>query len=115
VALKAAGVVPQTFVILDLPDLALIEKSLHRRMDPTTGTIYHLTEAPPPDSETLERLVHRPDDTLDAIESKLEEYHHNVEAVASVYSTVLRSVWDAQLFPISARSYIPSGAIIQDY
>lgn len=41
-----------------------------------TGKIYHLTFNPPPeDPEVLERLVHRKDDTAEAMGKRINMYH----------------------------------------
>ena len=46
-ALAAAGVTPDVFLLLDVPDDALVERICFRRTDPVTGKIYHLKFNPP--------------------------------------------------------------------
>ena len=47
-ALAAAGMIPDCFVLLDVPEEILIERVTGRRTDPDTGKIYHMTYSPPP-------------------------------------------------------------------
>ena len=52
-------------LLLDVPDDALVERVVGRRLDPETGAIYHLKFKPPPsdDGALLARLETRSDDT----------------------------------------------------
>lgn len=47
-ALEAANIRPDVFVLLNVPDDAIVERVVGRRLDPDTGKIYHLKFAPPP-------------------------------------------------------------------
>ncbi|MFN9942306.1 MAG: nucleoside monophosphate kinase, partial [bacterium] len=77
-ALKAAGISPTHFVLLDVPDSILVERCVGRRSDPVTGKIYHLKYNPPPDdAEVRGRLVHRSDDTEEAMGKRIKMYHDN--------------------------------------
>eukprot|EP01052_Picozoa_sp_SAG31_P018137 SAG31_NODE_1271_length_9064_cov_10.148912_10_plen_786_part_00 len=90
-ALKEGGMVPDVYLVLDLPDDVLIDACLHRRLDPVTGKMFHIVDEPPP-SEIEERLLHREEDTEEVLVSRLRDYHRNVEAIASVFSGHVRSV-----------------------
>eukprot|EP01052_Picozoa_sp_SAG31_P009389 SAG31_NODE_491_length_14923_cov_12.905221_8_plen_987_part_00 len=90
-ALKAAGVVPDKVLVLDVPDDVLVEKVEKRRMDPETGTMYHLVSNPPPD-DVKDRLVHRPDDMEEKIRARLAQYAAAKDAVCGVYSDVVSTV-----------------------
>jgi adenylate kinase len=46
--LKAAGVSPHCILDIEVPDAVLVERITHRRLDPETGTIYHLQVPPCP-------------------------------------------------------------------
>jgi adenylate kinase len=81
-ALKQAGISASHFVLLNVPDDILVERCVGRRSDPETGKIYHLKFTPPPDDpEVQARLVHRSDDTAEAMGKRIKMYKENVEAV----------------------------------
>ena len=42
-ALKEQGIEPDSFILLDVPDVLLVERCVGRRSDPVTGKIYHMT------------------------------------------------------------------------
>ena len=89
-AVEGAGVRPDLFLLLDVPDDELVARVTGRRTDPVTSEIYHLTFKPPPaDPAVLGRLVQRSDDTEDALRARLETHHANVAAVVGYYEDVL--------------------------
>ncbi len=71
-------------LLLEVPDELILERITGRRMDPETGTIYHLKYNPPP-PEVLPRLVQRPDDTEETCRKRLAKYHRETEAVIPYY------------------------------
>lgn len=87
-AIERAGVRPDAFVLLNVPDDALVERVVGRRLDPVTGEIYHMTFKPPP-AEVVPRLRQRSDDTEEAVRTRLATYHANLEAVLGYYSEVV--------------------------
>ncbi|EKX54396.1 hypothetical protein GUITHDRAFT_63360, partial [Guillardia theta CCMP2712] len=88
-ALEAAGIRPSHFILLDVPDDILVERCVGRRTDPETGKIYHLKYNPPPeDPEVQGRLVHRADDTEEAMQKRIGAYHENVRAIMPFYSNL---------------------------
>ena len=90
VALNKAGIVPNAFILLDVPDQVVSDRISGRRNDPVTGKVYHLTFNPPPnDDEVLNRLEQRKDDTKEAIVSRLATYHKNLDDILDLYSSVL--------------------------
>ncbi|MCO5584532.1 hypothetical protein L7F22_038460 [Adiantum nelumboides] len=91
-ALKALGIMPDVFVLLDVPEEILIERVVGRRIDPVTGRIYHLKYTPPENEEIAARLTQRFDDTEAKAKVRLQSYALNVEALASMYSDVMRKV-----------------------
>ena len=47
-ARAGAAFAPDAVLLLDVPDGALVERVVGRRLDPVTGAIYHLAFRPPP-------------------------------------------------------------------
>lgn len=91
-ALKALGIRPDIFVVLDVPEEVLIERVVGRRIDPVTGKIYHLKYTPPENEEIAARLTQRFDDTEAKAKVRLQSYALNVEALASMYADVMKKV-----------------------
>ena len=56
-----------------------------RCRDPETGRIYHLTFDPPP-ADIAERLLHRGDDTEEAVRTRLEAYHGQTAPLIPFYT-----------------------------
>jgi adenylate kinase len=92
-ALTKAGVGLDAVVLIEVPDSLIIERGVGRRTDPDTGKIYHLKFDPPP-AEIAGRLVHRKDDTEEAIVKRLEKYHSETAPIVPFYEGkgVLRRV-----------------------
>lgn len=86
-ALAAAGIECDTFIYLEVPDDILTERVTGRRLDPVTGTIYHLKFKPPPDEEVTARLEHRSDDTEEKVIPRLEAFHKNLDAILGSFET----------------------------
>ena len=72
-------------ISIEVPDDAIVERIVGRRMDPDTGDIYHITFKPAP-PEIIERLIQRPDDTEETVRSRLEAYHAQTAPLADWYS-----------------------------
>ena len=90
-ALAASGATVDCFISLEVPDDALIDRVVGRRLDPETGAIYHSTYDPPP-AEIAARCIQRSDDTEEKARVRLEQFHANVAAVAAFYSSVIATV-----------------------
>jgi len=92
-ALTQAGVALDAVVLIEVPDSLIIERGVGRRTDPDTGKIYHLKFDPPP-ADIAGRLVHRKDDTEEAIVKRLEKYHSETAPIVPFYEGkgVLRRV-----------------------
>ena len=86
-ALKTDGVNLDVVLLLEVPDDLIVERIIGRRSDPETGAIYHLTFNPPP-AEIADRLVHRKDDTEDAVRSRLEAYHKMTAPIIPFYESL---------------------------
>src|SRR5215470_1928098 len=83
-ALTKAGVELDAVVLIEVPDALLEELAVGRRSDPETGTIYHLKYNPPP-AEIAGRLVHRKDDTIDAVTTRIQKYHAETAPIIPFY------------------------------
>ncbi len=83
-ALTDAKLALNAVVLIEVPDALLTERAVGRRSDPETGTIYHLKYNPPP-ADIAGRLVHRPDDTADAVKVRLGNYHAQTEPIVPFY------------------------------
>ena len=90
-ALSKAGMVPDCFVLLDVPEKVLVERVTGRRTDPVTGKIYHLKFNPPPDAEVSNRLVQRSDDTEEKIVVRYKEFQSHIDSIQSCYAD--KMVW----------------------
>jgi adenylate kinase len=85
-ALRTAGVGLDAVVLIEVPDELIEERTIHRRQDPETGTIYHLLFNPPDSEEVRARLVHRRDDTPEACAARLAKYHAETEPIVPFYA-----------------------------
>jgi len=89
-ALKKAGIVPEHFILVEVPEKILVERVVGRRMDPVTNHIYHMKFNPPPNDEKVtKRLITRSDDTEDKIKVRIGAFHEHIEAVMEDYKHVL--------------------------
>jgi adenylate kinase len=84
VALTKAGVALDAVVLIEVPDSLLEERTVNRRTDPETGKIYNLkSDSPPP--EVAARLVHRKDDTSEAVKTRMAKYHSETAPIIPFY------------------------------
>jgi adenylate kinase len=83
-AMHKAGVDLDAVVLIEVPDSLLEERAVGRRTDPDTGTIYHLKYNPPP-AEIVSRLVHRKDDTSEAVRTRIAKYHSETAPIVPFY------------------------------
>ena len=84
VAMQQAGVSLDAVVLVEVPDQLLEERAIGRRSDPVTGAIYHLQYNPPP-AEIADRLVHRKDDTAEAVSMRIQKYHSETAPIIPFY------------------------------
>ena len=92
-AMRAAGVDLDAVVLIEVPDALLEERAVGRRSDPETGAIYHLKYNPPPPGVAA-RLVHRKDDTIEAVQTRIQKYHSETAPIIPFYRAkgILRQV-----------------------
>lgn len=83
-AMRKAGVELDAVVLIEVPDALLEERAVLRRSDPETGKIYHLKYNPPP-AEITSRLVHRSDDTVEAVTKRVQKYHAETAPIIPFY------------------------------
>lgn len=84
-AMQGAGVTLDAVVLIEVPDPLLEERAVGRRSDPETGAIYHLKYNPPP-PEIAGRLVHRKDDTVEAVTTRIQKYHSETAPIIPFYA-----------------------------
>merc|ERR1712154_357305 len=90
-AMVEADLKVDAFIVIQVPDDVLVERGVGRRLDPETGTIYHLTFKPPPE-DILERLVHRSDDHEEKIRTRLSTYHSQIDGIVPFFSEKMTEV-----------------------
>ena len=71
-------------ISIEVPDNAIVERIVGRRMDPETGDIYHVTFKPA-SPEIAERLVQRADDNEETVRTRLQAYHEQTAPLAEWY------------------------------
>jgi len=89
--LKAAGITPDKYLVVDVPDADLIEFCTKRVLDPTTNTLYHLTTNPPPE-DVASRCVQRSDDSEEVVKERLAQYSTDTTGATSVYESLVAKV-----------------------
>ena len=108
-ALTAAGMVPDCFVLLDVPEDILVERVTGRRTDPVTGKIYHLKFSPPENEEVMSRLVQRSDDTAEKIVVRYREFQSHIDSIRSSYED--RLIWVDGSLPQEDVSFVITDAL----
>ena len=83
-AMTQAGVALDAVVLIEVPDALLEERAVGRRTDPETNVIYHLKYNPPP-KDIEHRLVHRKDDTKEAVSTRIAKYHSETAPIIPFY------------------------------
>eukprot|EP01050_Picozoa_sp_SAG11_P001614 SAG11_NODE_73_length_18072_cov_8.670005_6_plen_114_part_00 len=85
-------------------DGVLVDRCCHRRIDPVTQTMYHLTDNPPPnDPAVLGRLIQREEDSEEQMRAKLDEYAASQRAMQVLpWAPVLDSIYVAAMLSRNA-------------
>eukprot|EP00755_Sulcionema_specki_P008561 Sspe_Gene.41277::Locus_19962_Transcript_1_1_Confidence_1.000_Length_913::g.41277::m.41277/K00939/adk, AK; adenylate kinase len=89
--LREEAIIPDCVVMLDVPDSEIIDRIKGRRIDPVTGKVYNIPRKPPP-PEIAHRVIQRPDDTVEAIKSRLKDYYANLNGMLKEYSCPVEKV-----------------------
>lgn len=84
-AMVTAGVSLDAVVLIEVPDQLLEERAVGRRTHAKTGRIYHLTYDPPPADIGDADLVHRKDDTVEAVTTRIQKYHSETAPIVPFY------------------------------
>ena len=71
-------------ISIEVPDAAIVERIVGRRMDPETGGIYHVNFNPAP-PEIVSRLIQRQDDNEETVLARLAAYHEQTAPLAAWY------------------------------
>jgi len=86
----------QAVVNFEVPDDLLVERVVGRRVHPASGRSYHVKFAPPKDEGkddiTGEALVHRKDDTEEALRNRLTAFHTQTKPVLAHYKDRVHNV-----------------------
>lgn len=91
-ALEQMNLVPNLFLLLEVPDEVMMERACGRRQDPVTRKIYHIKYKPAPTEEISQRLIIRSDDTVQKMTNRIAQYHKNISAVAGSYADKIVAV-----------------------
>jgi adenylate kinase len=83
---------PDAVICLNVEDKQIEIRMGGRRTDPVTGTIYHMVFNPPPTEEIKNRLVTRPDDTIDKIKVRLDTYYKHANDVMSQFPGAIKHI-----------------------
>lgn len=88
-ATRAAGVVIDAIVEIDVPDDVIVERMSGRRVHLASGRTYHITHNPPKvegrDDVTGEELIQRADDVEETVRARLNAYHAQTAVLAGFY------------------------------
>jgi len=90
-AMKAAGVMIDYVVEIDVLDSAIVERMSGRRSHPESGRTYHIKFNPPKvdgkDDVTGEDLVQRVDDQEETVKKRLDVYHDQTKPLVDYYAS----------------------------
>lgn len=88
-ALRAANVLIDAVVELQVEDEDIVQRMAGRRVHPGSGRVYHLDNAPPAspgvDDVTGEALVQRDDDRAETVRQRLAVYHEQTRPLVDYY------------------------------
>jgi adenylate kinase len=94
-ATRAAGVVIDAIVEIEVPDDEIVKRMSGRRAHLPSGRTYHVVFNPPKvegkDDVTGEPLVQRDDDREETVRKRLHAYHAQTEVLASFYGSLAAS------------------------
>ena len=88
-AMKENGVAVDSVIEFDVPDEVIVERMAGRRVHAGSGRVYHVVYNPPKeeglDDLTREPLLHRDDDRVDVIMSRLALYKQETQPITHFY------------------------------
>ena len=101
-AIKAAGVLLDTVLQIDVADEEIVERMSGRRVHLPSGRTYHVRFNPPKvagkDDVTGEALIQRDDDSRETVLKRLEVYHAQTRSLVEYYTQ-----WAATGDPLAPR------------
>jgi adenylate kinase len=71
-------------VVIEVPEETIVRRMSGRRIDPTTGEVYHVEHNPPP-AEVAERVVQRVDDQEDTVRRRIRVYEESTAPLIAHY------------------------------
>nr|XP_060635642.1 adenylate kinase 8-like [Anolis sagrei ordinatus] len=83
--LQALGVAPRHVVVLDAPEMVLVERNLGKRLDPVTQEVYHTTFDWPIDFTVQKRLIKPEGTSAQDTAKRLLESHRNIPDLLRTY------------------------------
>jgi adenylate kinase len=94
-AIRAAGVVIEAIVEIEVPDDEIVTRMSGRRVHLPSGRTYHVTFNPPRvagrDDVTGEPLTQRDDDREETVRKRLAAYHEQTAVLSSYYGSLAAS------------------------
>ncbi len=89
-AIEKAGIVLDAVVDIEIEDSVIEARMTGRRTCPACGATYHIVAAPPKQEGICDEcgtpLVHRADDKLETVRSRLAVYHKETEPLKDFYA-----------------------------
>ncbi|XP_013878256.1 adenylate kinase 8 isoform X3 [Austrofundulus limnaeus] len=80
---------PNRVFLLEAPDHVCLERLSLRTVDPLSGERYHTVTRPAPSAEVQARLQTAPEDRLEEVTQRLNQYRVHCAALQSVYPDVI--------------------------
>ncbi|KAM4019168.1 adenylate kinase 8 isoform 2-T2 [Anomaloglossus baeobatrachus] len=90
--LQMSGTSPDHIVVLDAPDIVLLERNMGKRIDPGTGEIYHTTFDWPEDPEVQRNLVEPPGISEEETGKRLLEYQRNIPGILRAFPKIYKKI-----------------------
>jgi len=82
---EKAGITPSKVIFLDLPDHEARSRIENRRVDPSTGLFYNISQTADHPEHVVKRLQRHPDDNERAVEALIEEYKQHGDELKKFY------------------------------
>ncbi|KAM4697107.1 adenylate kinase 8 [Rhinophrynus dorsalis] len=90
--LQMRGIAPDHVVVLEAPDIVLIERNMGKRIDCTSGEVYHTTFDWPDDPLVQKNLVEPEGISEEETGKKLLEYHRNMPGILRTYIKMYKKI-----------------------
>jgi adenylate kinase len=78
-------------LLLNVSDEMVLDRGLHRCLDPTTGLTYHRKYNPPP-VEISHRIIQRTDDTKETLLHRLDEFKKQANLISQFYQGKIHQI-----------------------